>query len=472
MSHNALRVRPLAAIAAFVGVMVVAAFAVFGGLGGGGSAGSAGGSSASSSNAPIATAAAASSTSSCGPKAGAKATKSPIPVGAIDTKQPGTDFSDIENMEGAYFACVNANGGVNGHPLKLYAETEASSASQAAADAKQLVAKKVVAIAGNSSLIECTVNQKYWAQHGYNVIGAGIAPECYSTPNNADANMGPRYSSDVAAQYVIGLPGVNKVIFDQSNVPGTGYNAGGIPYIAKTKHLPSKLETDNVPIQNGSSVAERLVQDAGSDGVIVLNFTPPEALIILQAAQKLNLENRVKAWSCSTPCDTDFLAQQLGSAWDGKFFVNAELDPPDATNTPTMNLYKAILKQYGSSVSGGIGSFSEMGFIDGEILVNALNRVKGSSYTVKNVNAAIKATNDFKTGMLCEPWTYGPYKLHIANNTDWTVTPDNGKMTIKQGCTQISSADPLANQYYKAIGIKVSATPKPLGPASISSAKG
>jgi branched-chain amino acid transport system substrate-binding protein len=432
MSHNALSVRPRAALAALVGVMLIAAFAVMG------------------STASIA--AAASSTSSCGPKPGVKATGTPIPVGAINTKQPGTDFSDIENMEGAYFACVNANGGVKGHPIKLYAETEATSPSQASADAKLLVGKKVVAISGSSSLIECSVNQKYWLQHGYNVIGAGIAPECYSTPNEADANMGPRYSSDIAAQYVIGLPGVNKVVFDQSNVPGTGYNAGGIPLIAKTKNLPSKLETDNVPIQNGSVVAERLVQDAGTDGVIVLNFTPPEALLILQAAQKLNLENRVKAWACSTPCDTDFLAKSLGSAWNGKFFVNAELDPPDADTSPTMTLYKNILSQYGSSVSGGIGSFSEMGFIDGEILVNALNRVKGSTYTVKNVNAAIKATKDFKTGMLCEPWTYGNYPLHIANNTDWTVTPDNGKMVIKQGCTKISSADPLMEDYYKAIG--------------------
>jgi branched-chain amino acid transport system substrate-binding protein len=450
MSHNALRVRLSAALAAFVGL--IAAFAVFG------------------STAPVA--AAASSTSSCGPKAGVKATGTPIPVGAINTKQPGTDFSDIENMEGAYFACVNANGGVNGHPIKLYPETEATSPSQAAADAKLLVSKKVVAIAGSSSLIECSVNQKYWAQHGYNVIGAGIAPECYSTPNEADANMGPRYSSDIAEQYVIGLPGVNKVVFDQSNVPGTGYNAGGIPLIAKTKNLPSKLETDNVPIQNGSVVAERLVQDAGTNGVVVLNFTPPEALIILQAAQKLNLENRVKAWACSTPCDTDFLAKSLGSEWNNKFFVNAELDPPDADTSATMTLYKNILSQYGSDVSGGIGSFSEMGFIDGEILVNALNRVKGSTYTVKNVNAAIKATKDFKTGMLCEPWTYGKYALHIANNTDWTVTPNNGKMVIKQGCTQISSADPDANKYYQALGIKVSKTPKPLGPANISSAKG
>ena len=30
-----------------------------------------------------------------------------------------------------------------------------------------------------------------------------------------------------------------------------------------------------------------------------------------------------------------------------------------------MNLYKGILKQYGRKVSGGIGSFSQMGFLEG-----------------------------------------------------------------------------------------------------------
>jgi hypothetical protein len=45
-------------------------------------------------------------------------------------------------------------------------------------------------------------------------------------------------------------------------------------------------------------------------------------------------------------------------------------------------------------------------------------------------------------------------------------------MVIKQGCTQISSADPDANKYYQALGIKVAADPKPLGPPTIASAKG
>src|SRR5581483_1359067 len=124
---------------------------------------------------------------------------------------------------------------------------------------------------------------------------------------------------------------------------------------------------------------------------------------------------------------------------------------PDFTNTPAMALYKAILAKYGKAVSGGIGSFSQMGFAEAEILVHALESVKGS-YTVKSVNDAIKAVSGFSTGMLCQPWTYGNYPMHIPNNEDYTVTPDNGQMTQAQGCTQISSVDPQIAAYRKAAG--------------------
>jgi hypothetical protein len=42
--------------------------------------------------------------------------------------------------------------------------------------------------------------------------------------------------------------------------------------------------------------------------------------------------------------------------------------------------------------------------------------------------------------------------LHIPNNTDYTVTPNNGKMVTKQGCTAISSVDPQIAAYHKAVG--------------------
>jgi len=412
---------------------------------------SSGGSSSSGSSASAAPSSAAVSTSQCGTKPGVKATGTPIPLGAIATNQPGTSFTDIPNMAAAYFACVNANGGINGHPIKLYIETEQTNPAQIAADAKQLVqTDHVVGIVGNTSILECTIDHSYWEKLGYFVVDSGIAPECYSTANSAAVNMGPRYSSDGAVQYALSQH-VSKVVFDQSNVPGTGYIAAGPAALAAAAHTPIVQLTENVPISDANSVAIKEVNDAGPNGAVILNFTPPEALVILQAAQKLGLEDHVKLWGCSTPCNTDFLAKALGPKWDHKLFVNAELTPPDATNTPKMALYKAILAQYGKSVSGGVGSFSQMGFAEAEIMVHALESVTGA-YTVASVNAAIKNVSNFDTGMLCQGWTYGNFPMHIPNNVDYTTTPDNGQMVTAQGCTPISSADPQIAAYRKVAG--------------------
>src|SRR6202042_1510175 len=292
-------------------------------------------------------------------------------------KQPGTDFSDGPNMITAYYNCVNANGGVNGHPVKLFVIYDQTQPAQIAGAAKKLIQQDhVVGIVGVFDLLECTIDQSYWKQLGIYEMGAGIAPECWSTPNSAAVNMGPRYSSDGAVQYALAQH-VTKIVFDQSNVPGTGYIAAGPAALAAAAKVPIVQLTENVPITDASSVALKEVDDAGPNGAVVLNFTPPEALVILQAAQKLGIEDRVKLWGCSTPCNTDFLAQSLGPKWNNKLFVNAELTPPDSTSTPTMQLYEAILKQYGKAVSGGIGSFSQMGFTEAEIAVHPLEPITG-----------------------------------------------------------------------------------------------
>jgi branched-chain amino acid transport system substrate-binding protein len=389
-------------------------------------------------------------TSKCGPKPGVKATGTPINIGTIDTHQPGTDFTDGPNMIQAYFNCVNDNGGVNGHPLKLFVQLDQTQPSQIAAGAKKLIqGDHVVAIDGVFDLLECTINQAYWKQLGIYEMDAGIAPTCWSTPNSAAVNMGPRYSSDGAVEYALSQQHAKKIVFVQSNVPGTGYIAGGPTSIAKAAGVPITTMTENVPITDANSVAINLTNAAGPDGSVILNFTPPEALVILQAAQKLGLEDRVKSWGCSTPCNTDFLAKALGPKWDHKLFVNAELTDADDHNGPEMQLYKAILAKYGKSVAGGIGSFSQMGFVLGKFLTQALENVKGP-YTMKSVNAAIIGIKSYKTELLCQPWTYGKVSLHIPNNADYTTTPSNGKMVTARGCTAIPSSDPQIAQYHSA----------------------
>jgi branched-chain amino acid transport system substrate-binding protein len=391
------------------------------------------------------TAKAAADVTKCGTKPGTKATGTPIKVGAIVTKQPGTDFTDGANMANAYFNCVNDNGGINGHPISYKFYTEQTNPAQIAGFAHKLIqTDKVVAVVGGFSIIECAVDHKYWESLGIMEIDAGIAPECYGTPNSAAPNMGPRYSSDGAVQAVV-RAGAKKIAFDQSNVPGTGYIAAGPTAVAKSLNVPITQFKDNVPIQDANSIALKLVQAAGTDGGVVLNFTPPEALKILQAAQQQGLQDRVKAWGCSTPCNTDFVAKALGQQWDGKLLVNAELNVTDAGG-PQSTLYRAVFDKYGSKVSGGLGSFSQMGFSMGQFVVEALNSIKGSDYSLKSVNAAIKGLKGLKTDILCRPWYYGQAPLHIPNNVDWTTTPNKGKMVIKEQCFNIAAADPAIAQ--------------------------
>jgi len=423
------RLRP--AIAPLALVASVSMFAVACGSDDKSSTSTSGGAAASTTAKPAAAA------SKCGLGNGKAASGAPIKLGGIATKQPGTDFTDIPNAAKAYFDCVNANGGINGRPVSYVLETEQTDPGQAAAAAKKLVeTEKVVGIVGNTSLIECTVNHKYYEAKGYFVIGSGIAPECYGTSNFAAVNMGPRYSVDGAAQYLI-RQGVKKIVLDQSNVPGTGYIAAGASAIAKDAGTEFKDLHDNVPIQDANSVAIKAVQAAGADGGVLLNFTPPEALKILQAAQRQGLQDRVK-WACSTPCNTDFLAEALGSPWDGKLGVNAELNLTTADG-PDSQLYRDVMKKYAPKVP--LGSFSQMGFVEAAIATKALLGVSGD-ITAEATNKAFKDVKDFKTDILCKPWYYGDGPTHIPNNTDWTTTPQGGKMVIKEQCFPISDIDP------------------------------
>jgi branched-chain amino acid transport system substrate-binding protein len=374
--------------------------------------------------------------SKCGLGNGEKASGEPIKIGAINTKQPGTDFTEIGRTAEAYFKCVNDNGGINGRPVQMVLETEATDPAQAAAAAKKLIeTEKVAGIVGSTSIIECAVNHQYYEQQGYYVIGSGIAPECYGTSNYAAVNMGPRHSVTGATQYLI-REGVKKLVLIQSKVPGTEYIEGGFLALAKQEGIPTESFAEPPPIQDANSVALKVVQAAGDNGGVVVNFTPPEALKILQGAANQGLQDKVK-WGCSTPCNTDFLADALGTTFDDKLGVNAELSLV-SIDAPDTNLYKKVLKDYAPDIP--LGSFSQFGFLEARIASEAMLGIDGD-VNKDSVNEAFKNIKDFKTDMLCKPYYYGEAPLHIPNNTDITVTPKNGTMVEKEGCFEISDAD-------------------------------
>ena len=127
----------------------------------------------------------------CGTKPGVKATGTPIKLGAIVTKQPGTDFTDGATMAAGVLQLRQRQRRHQRPPDQLHVETEQTDPAQIARLAKKLIqTDKVVGIVGGFSIIECAVDHKYWESLGIYEIDAGIAPECWGTPNSAAAEHG------------------------------------------------------------------------------------------------------------------------------------------------------------------------------------------------------------------------------------------------------------------------------------------
>jgi len=390
------------------------------------------GSSGSSSNDAASTEAAANA-SKCGLGNGQKATDSPIKLGAIITKQPGTDFTDISDMAKAYFDCVNDNGGIDGHPIQYQVETEQTNPQQVASLATKLVENdKVLGIVGNTSLIDCAVNQKYYEKQKINLIANGVARECYFSENIRDINMGPYYSTVGAAQYLINQ-GAKSIVAATLKAPGTDFNNQGAVELAKQNNIPGKSVTEVVPINDGAALALKLVQAAGDGGGVVLDFIPPEALKVLQGAEQQGLIDKVK-WACATPCNDASIAEALGPAWNDKLGINAELNLVDSKG-PDNQLYLQVQKKY--APDSAIGSFGQMGFMDALLATKALMTIKGE-YTKKSVNDAFKALKDVKTDILCNPWTFGD-GVRLANDADRTIVPQDHEFVKKEKCFDIAA---------------------------------
>ncbi len=372
----------------------------------------------------------------CGLGNGQKATGTPIKLGAIVTKQPGTDFTGITGMAQAYFNCVNDNGGINGRPIQYVVEEEQTNPQQVAALASKLIQdEQVLAIVGSTSLIDCTVNHAYYEQNNFNVIAAGVPFDCFNSPNIAAVNMGPYYSNTGAAQYLV-RAGAKSLVVVGANVPGGDHDDSGVAEVAAQAGIPSNGSfLEDVPISDASAIALQAAQAAGDGGGVVINFTPPEGLKILQAAEQQGLIDSV-LWAWSTPGNDASVAQALDSEWNGKVGINAELNLVDSSG-PKNLLYQQVTQQYAPQIP--LGSFGQMGFVAADIITTTLLQLPDDQLTQQGVNAAIRNITNFQTDILCQPWYFGNLPYHVPNNVDRTVVPQDQKMVQKEDCFQIAA---------------------------------
>ena len=382
----------------------------------------------------------------CGLGNGKKAEGTPVKIGSVSFF---IAFKDGPNAMNAYVKCVNENGGIHGRPLEYISlDGEVDPAKTTAAASKLIDTEKVVAIAGGFSLLDCAVNGKTYADKGYNIIVAGVPAECFGSPNIAATNMGPAYSAQGAAEAVIRAGAKGKIVHITGDGPGSEYNGTYVAAIAKKNGLEFEdmraSQPDGATFADPVTVTLNAVKKAGKGGGVVITAVPPATLQILKAAEDQGLVGDV-IWGSATPANDVSVAKAAPKSFDGKLLINAELAPLDSQG-PDMKLIRDVLAKYDTEKTP-LGSFSQMGFLIGRIIVDTLNKMPAADVDDKvKVNAAIKAITNFKTDILCKPWYYGDGKAHVPNNWDLTVVPQGGAMVVKEKCFAITPTDPVLTQ--------------------------
>ena len=386
----------------------------------------------------------------CGLNNGKKASGNPVKLGNVTTKVPGIDFSTGPAMMKAYFDCVNDNGGINGRPVQMLEENDNLKPEDAAAAAKKLIeTDKIVGMIGGFSIIDCPVNAKYYEQMGFNIIVAGVPAECFSSPAIAAANMGPGYSALGAAQSMVEKGVKGTVISLTNKTPTADYNNSLAGAYFKSKGIAwTDIQLD-LPITDPATPIRDAISKAGKGGGVLLNFTPESGLPLLKAAEEQGLMDNV-IWGSSTPLNDSSVAAALGAKWKGKININAELSLLDDPN-PEMELYRTVSKKYNASAP--LGSFQQMGFMIGRIIVKTLIDMDPAKLDdPKAVNAAVKGIKNFKTGIVCKPWYFGGLPAgNVPNNVDNNVVPDGvGKMVADKTCFPIAEVESILTAARKA----------------------
>lgn len=384
----------------------------------------------------------------CGLGNNETATGAPIKVGAVVTNGSGVDFSSATDAAAAFFACVNANGGINGRPVEYIVENDELNPEKAGQVATKLVQQdKVDAIVASTSFVDCPVNAKLYDDNGYKIIyGVGVPEQCFKSPAFAPTNAGPQLSGVGAAQYAVETLGAKKLVGLAPNIPNVGtYTNDGIEAYAKEVGVEFEGFVNDLPLADPQSVAVQAAQSAGQDGAVVLVMPVPFDIAVMKAAEAAGVADTTM-WTCATPCNDLSFPEAVGSFWDDKIFTNSELALTDSDGADNQ-LWLQVMDEFGKT-DDPRDNFSQAGFIAAKIFTDTVLELNPDEITKETISEAIAEIKNYESDVFCKPWYWPPEGAdHYPNNADRTVVLQGGKQVEAEngGCFDIAfpAADEL-----------------------------
>jgi branched-chain amino acid transport system substrate-binding protein len=372
----------------------------------------------------------------CGLDNGQKATGQPILVGSVVGQTGPDDFSAGAKAAKAYFACVNDNGGINGRPIEYLIEDDQWKPEVAGQVASKLVKDRgVVALVGNGSFVEMTVNAKLYETENVAVVASACAVrECFESKNIASTNQGPVPSNISAVEWAVKNLDSKKVACIGLNIPSNGVWSCNIT----NDWLKEKgLQGFSVLMNPGAPDATSALLEAVATGADTILMSLPAGLAqaFLKAAQDQNLRDKYK-WIAPTPLYKQGIPEALGDYWSGKVHVAIELTPWDGAG-PDGKRWLAVMDKYAAK-SDPRDTFAQAGFASANIFVDTLMKMDPKEINRANVTKALKDVKNYRTDLLCGPWYFGDADYHQPNHASQMVVINKDGFKTETPCFDVS----------------------------------
>lgn len=375
----------------------------------------------------------------CGANTGQAATGAPIVVGGIFSNGAPGDWSSATDAAAAYFACVNANGGINGRPIDYRVEDDQWNPEAAAAAAAKLVNDaKAVAMVGNGSFIEMAVNAQTYVDQGIMAMASACAiSECFETPNLVSTNQGPLSSNLGAAQYAQEELGSKNVACIGLNIPNNGIWSCQ----AVIDYMTSKGGTGSMALLNpGAPDVNSALLEAVASGAdtVLMNLPAGLALAVLKAAQEQDLRDGY-VWIAPTPLYDLSVPDAVGEYWHGRIYVNAELAPVDMGGPDAQN-WLAVMDAHGKA-DDPRDTFGQAGYLSARFFTQAMLAMDPAKLDDRAaVSAAIRGIVGYESDLMCGPYYVGDADFHMPNRAGRMVKIVAGGFELVRDCYEYESS--------------------------------
>ena len=389
----------------------------------------------------------------CGANTGKAATGAPIVIGGIVSITGPDNFSFSGYAAKAYFECVNANGGINGRPIKYDMLDDAWNPEQASQDAAKLINdEKAVALVGNMSFVDCGANQGAYEKADIMVVaGVGVPRDCFFQKNYVTTNAGPRVSNTKTLMYLVKqFPKIKRFVCLAPNIPNVGEWScdGAVGWIKRNGG-----EGETIVFDPGSLDATSMILEAMAFKPDAISVSTPKGLAvpIFAAAEEQGLIDKVR-WMGPASLYNPTFPPAISKAWDGKVWVDMELHAADANTPDTVN-WRAVMDRY-STADIPRDTFAQAGYLAARVVTDTLLKMDPAKIDRASVTTALRGVKRFESDMFCAPWYIGDAPRHNANHNGPTSQVLGGKLVPTDVC--IDSQDPELDDvhaYEKTIGI-------------------